>query len=266
MRIRATASVAALLLAACIGAGCTISLSHGSVAPASPSATPAPPPISADQAVAIVQKFAPASTDLHAVGGLDSASMGPYYDVEGKGVVATVDLATGIVTTLLLEDAMPQTAEVKLTPAEATDAASAFLAQHAIDVVGMAVTPELIDHGSMQEYAVHYGATINGIRLPGNLTVSVDPSTGRIYGLVHIQRSFVPPPAPKLTLEDATSAAKTEEKDPGLKVTESTLAVAFDGSGNQQLVWELAITRSDGFFVKLDVDAITGAVTVVGRG
>lgn len=266
MRIRATDSVAALLLAACLAAGCTSSLSVGSAPQASPSATPAPAPITADQAVAIVQTFAPASTDLHVVGGLDSASMGPYYDIEGKGVLATVDLASGIVTTLLLEDAMPQSAEVKLTPAEATDAANAFLAQHAVDVAGMAVNPELIDHGSMQEYAVHYEATINGIRLPGNLTVSVDPSKGRIYGLVHIQRAFVPPPAPKLTLEDATAAAKTEEKDPGLKVTESTLAVAFDGAGNQQLVWELAATRTDGFFVKLDVDALTGAVTVVGRG
>ena len=76
----------------------------------------------------------------------------------------------------------------------------------------------------------------------------------------------MPPPAPRLSADEAAAAARAEEADAGATVTSTDLAIDFDAAGKQILVYELDLTRTDGFYVKVQVDALSGAVTVVGRG
>jgi hypothetical protein len=52
----------------------------------------------------------------------------------------------------------------------------------------------------------------------------------------------------------------------GWWVTSSDLAITVDAAGTQQLVYELRATKSSGFYVWLNVDALSGYVTVMGRG
>ena len=246
---------AALLAAACSAPS----------APAAPTPRPSPTAVTADQAVAIVQAFAPTATGLHMTQ-TDSFSMGPSYRVESDDITATVDQATGLVTSFVDNAKMPTTSTVKLKPEEATAAAATWLASHAIDTSGLTSSIKLLDHGDTQEYQVELRGIVNGVRVPHVLDLSLDPATGTVYALLQLVRPFSPPPAPKLTLDQAVTAAKAEERDTGLTVTSSDLAVAFDDTGSQQLVYELQVTRTDTAVTFLDVDALTGAVTVTGAG
>lgn len=249
-----------------IGAAGTVLLTLLTVAACSAHVAPSSPtPITADQALAAVQAFAPQASGLHVVG-TEAASMGTDYRVESPDVIAAVDQATGLVTMFVDNAAMPTSATVKLKTDDATAAATAWLKAHSVDIAGLTASTTLMDHGDTQEYRVELRATVDGVRVPRVVDISVDPATGAVYGFVRYVRTYAAPPKPTLTLDDATAAARTEEGDPGLKVTASDLAITFDAAGAQQLVWELDTTRTDGFYVKLDVNALTGAVTVVGRG
>ena len=156
--------------------------------------------------------------------------------------------------------------DLRITREEATATATSWLADRGVDTAGMAPVTTLLDHGSIQEYQVLWTARLGAVRLPRIVQVSINPETGVVCSFLNNGRSYVDPPAPKLTLEDATAAARAEERDAGANVTSSELVVTFDPAGAQVLVYELRMTRSNGFFVMLDVDALTGAVTVVGRG
>ena len=240
-------------------------------APAAPAALPAATPSAASsaiteaQAIAAVRAFAPEASGLH-VSGTETFSMGPAYRVESADVNATVDRATGMVTSILLMGAEPTAATVVLRAADALAAAAAFLAQHGVDVTGLTPTVTLLDHGDTQEYQIVYMAQANGVQLPTRVNLSVNPTSGTVYGFLQFRESVGPIPSPKLSLDDAIAAARAEEQDPGLTITTSDLAIVKDATGTQQLAYELRATRSDGFFVWLNVDAITGAVAVMGRG
>jgi hypothetical protein len=272
MRIRTRTAASALVIGAFIAAGCTGTGGGSSPIGASPigsapppTATPAPTEITEAQAVAAVQAFVPQVKGLH-VTGSDTSSSGPVYRVEAENVSAIVVKATGQVMSVLLLGAMASAPTVVLKPDQALAAATAYLAKHNVDATGLTGTVELLDHGEFQEYQITFLAVVNGVQLPDRVNVSVNPITGEIFSFGQYRHDIGPVPSPRLSLEDATAAAKAEEKDPGLTVTASTLAVVLNDAGTQQLVWELDATRSDGFYVKLNVDAISGAVTVTGRG
>jgi hypothetical protein len=161
---------------------------------------------------------------------------------------------------------MPASPTVKLTKDEALAAATAWLASHGITTTGLAPTTTLMDHGAIQEYALDFEGRVHGARVPHRVNVSINPATGAVYAFVLFTRPFVTPSAPTLTIAEATSAARGEEHDPDAKVTSTDLAIAFDAAGTQILVYEVGLTRTDGFFVKVQVDALSGAVTVLGRG
>jgi Peptidase propeptide and YPEB domain len=113
---------------------------------------------------------------------------------------------------------------------------------------------------------VVFGGRVNGARVPHRVEVSIDPVTGAVYAFALYDRPFASSPPPALTPQAAASAARQEEKDAGAKVTSTDLAIDFDAAGAQVLVYELDLTRTDGFYVKVRVDALSGAVTVMGRG
>jgi hypothetical protein len=262
-----TALLTLLVLAAC-SAPAAPSSSALATAPSTLPASPpsaAPSAITEAQSIAAVQAFAPQASGLH-VSGTDTFSMGPAYLVESVGLTATVDQATGVVTSIIFNGAMPTAATVVLKPADALAAAAAFLAQRGVDVTGLTPTVTLLDHGDTQEYQIVYMAQANGVQLPTRVNLSVNPTSGAVYGFLQFRQSVGPIPSPKLTLDDAVAAAKVEENDPGLKITSSTMAVVKDASGAQELVYQLEATRSDGFYVMLNVDALSGSVAVMGRG
>ncbi|MHB8960550.1 MAG: PepSY domain-containing protein [Candidatus Limnocylindrales bacterium] len=230
-----------------------------------PSPMPSPSGITEAQAVAAVQAFAPHATGLH-VTETETAAMGPTFRVQSADIVAEVDEATGEVRMFLDAAAMPTSRIVTLTKDEAQAAAAAWLAAHGVRTGGLSPATTLLDHGSTQEYAVDFQGRVNAARTPHRVTVSIDPATGAVFAFVLFTRPFVTPPAPRLTADEAVAAARSEEADPGATVTSTDLAIDFDAAGKQILVYELDLTRTDGFYVKVQVDALSGAVTVMGRG
>jgi hypothetical protein len=226
---------------------------------------PSPSGITEAQAIAAVQAFAPHATGLR-VTETETVPMGPAFRVESADIVAEVDEATGQVRMFLDNAAMPTSTVVKLTRDEALAAANVWLATHGVSTSGLSPTTTLLDHGSSQEYEVVFQGRVDNARIPHSVSVSIDPGTGAVYAFVLFAHPFVTPPAPRLTADQAAAAARVEEQDPGAKLTATDLAIDFDTAGNQILVYELDLTRTDGFYVKLRVDAQTGAVTVMGRG
>jgi hypothetical protein len=229
------------------------------------SAASVPSGITEAQAIAVVQAFAPHATGLQ-VTESDTVPAGRSYRVQSADIMAEVDQATGEVRMFIDNAAMPTSTVVKLTKDEALMAASAWLTSHGVATTGLSPTTTLMDHGSTQEFAVDFGGRVNGARIPHRVNVSIDPATGSVYAFVLYTRPFVTPPAPKLTADAAAAAARNEEQDPGANVTATDLAIDFDAAGTQELVYELDLTRTDGFYVKVQVDALTGSVTVMGRG
>ncbi len=231
--------------------------------------TPSPasqaPAITEAQAIAAVQAFAPRVTGLH-VTESDTVPSGRSYRVQSEDIMAEVDEATGEVRMFLDNAAMPTSRTVTIAKDEALDAAAAWLAAHGVATSGMTPTATLLDHGSSQEYEVDYQGRVNGARIPHRVDVSIDPATGAVFAFVLFTRPFVTPPAPRLTVGEAVAAARAEEADPGANVTATDLAIDFDAAGAQVLVYEIDLTRTDGFYAKVQVNALTGSVTVLGRG
>ncbi|HEY5628576.1 MAG TPA: PepSY domain-containing protein [Candidatus Limnocylindrales bacterium] len=232
---------------------------------ASTSATPPSTGITEAQAIAAVQAFAPHATGLH-VTESDTVPAGRSFRVQSEEIIAEVDEATGQVRMFLDNGAMPTVPGVKVSRDQALAAATTWLASHAISTAGLSPTTTLLDHGSIQEYAVDFTGRVNGARVPNRVNISINPLTGAVYAFVLFTRPFAPPPAPRLTVAEAVSAARAEEQDAGAKVTSTDLAIAFDAAGTQLLVYEVDLTRTDGYYAKLQVDALSGAVTVLGRG
>jgi hypothetical protein len=217
------------------------------------------------QAVALVQAIDPTKSGL-AVTGTQTLPTGPAFVVDSKDIHAIVDAGTGTIVSYLDSAAMASNATVAITPDEAVALATAYLRRHSISTDGLQPAVELMDHGDTKEYAVAWTGRVNGVRVPTKRDVSLDPVTGRVYAFAQYGRAFVAPPAPTLTEAMAVAAARALLRDPTAKVTASDVAIAFEAAGAQLLVYELNLTLTDGFVASVQVDAITGAATVTGRG
>lgn len=222
-------------------------------------------PLNESQALVVAREFAPVDHAL-TLSRTDVAGARHLYEFGSPDVTVTVDADSGQVVTFLDTRAMPASSSVAISPNQASAAASAFLAFHGIPTDGLEATVELLDHGESSEYQVRFVGRVNGARTPNVRDVSVDPGTGRVCGFVRVDHSPAPPPAPRLTAEDALAVARRLVDDPLAKSTSTDLLIAFDGTGTQQLAWELHLTLADGFFAIVQVDALTGAGTITGRG
>ena len=109
-------------------------------------------------------------------------------------------------------------------------------------------------------------ARIDGVRAPTVVRISVNPSTGKVYAFLNFDRPYVRPPAPKITEADAEAAARALIEAPDAVVTSSDLAIAFDANGVQQLVYEIKLTTTGGFYTNIRVDAASGGATVLSQG
>ena len=100
--------------------------------------------------------------------------------------------------------------------------------------------------------------------------VELDAATGQVLRMVNDRRPFKAAPDPVVSLSEATAVARVSAGLAEAAVEDSALRITFDDLGAQQLVWSIVLTqpREDGVVegAFVDVNAITGDATVVGRG
>jgi hypothetical protein len=221
--------------------------------------------VTAADALATVQRLVPDDHGL-VVTGPEAGISYRFYLVESKDVHAAVDASTGVILSFTDTLLMPTSALVAISPEEALADATAYLATQGVSLDGLGPSTELLDHGDTKEYAVTWTGRVNGVRLPTLRRVSVDPGSGRVYGYSSFDKPWATPPAPRLTATEAEMAARRAINDAGATVTSTDLAITFDAGGSQLLVYELDLTTSNGFYAKVQVDAMTGTATVTGRG
>ncbi len=107
-----------------------------------------------------------------------------------------------------------------------------------------------------------------GALAPDALRVSVNPATAEVFAFTDIARAYSVPGTPAVGEDEAGSIALAAVEDDDAKVEFLDLAIAFDESGQQSLVWIVGVGsgRTGGPAVLVQVDAITGKPTIAGRG
>jgi hypothetical protein len=206
-------------------------------------------------------------------GAVDLAATGPftavdhrYYAVDGKNVHANVDAFTGAIRTLALLANAPTGTDVAVAKADAAASAAAFLDAYGISTAGLSATVKFVDHGSMTEFVVTYERRVNGALVPDTRSVSINPATGAVFGLTTFSRVYVDPPKATITLDEATKAGLDVAGMTDGQLVHSDLVVTFDAAGAQLLVWRLELVGSDGGAAAVQVDALSGAGQLLGRG
>lgn len=221
--------------------------------------------VSQADAVAAVRRLAPGHSGL-AAGSAQDGVAHRFYAVQDATVVATVDAYTGAVLAFTDTSLLPTSTAVQVSADQAQSIASSYLSKQAIPTDGLQPAVELLDHGDFKEYRVTWTGRANGAVTPDTRAVSVDPATGAVFAFEDFDRPFATPPDPKLSPADAAAAARALVGDPSAMVTATDLAVAFDPSGAQLLVYRVHLTLSDGYFAYIQVDAASGAATILGQG
>jgi hypothetical protein len=221
--------------------------------------------VSQADAVSAVRRLAPTHAGLVAGSPQDGVAH-RFYAVQDATVVATVDAYTGAVLAYTDTSLLPTSAAVQVSADQAQGIAASYLSKQAIPTDGLQPAVELLDHGDFKEYRVTWSGRANGALTPNMREVSVDPATGAVFAFEDFERPFATPPDPKLSPADAAAAARGLVGDPGASVTAADLAVAFDPSGAQLLVYRVHLTLSDGYFAYIQVDAASGAATMLGKG
>ena len=217
------------------------------------------------QAIASVRRLVADPAGL-AVVGLQDGDAHRFYVIQSPRVQAAVDAYSGAVLSMAETDDMPTTPNVSVSEVDALGRADAYARANGIAVSGMTRSIELIDHGDTKEYAVTWTERVNGARSPALRRISLNPATGEVFAFRNFDRSYVPPPEPKVSAAAADSAARAAIGHPDATVTDTDLAIWFDNNGVQQLVYEISLATTDGFVAIVRVDALSGVATIVGRG
>jgi hypothetical protein len=229
------------------------------------------------EAIAAVVAFvddAGLTSDLAADGPSTGAS-GPFYDVTGANIAATVDVSTGNVLTLLYTG-RGGAGGGRLTGEQAVAIATDFLDSHSVSYDGMTLSVDKVDHGETWEWDVKWDRFAGNILLPDQIQVGVNPA-GQVWRWVHHRQPYSSPGVPRIdqaTAEAAAIAAAFVDT-PQTSIESAQLTLKVDADGGQRLVWEVQVTgwfpQGSGPLVPrdhafVDVDAETGVATVVGVG
>jgi len=104
--------------------------------------------------------------------------------------------------------------------------------------------------------------------VPDQRLVSVNPQTGQVYSIVVVSVPYTTPPVPTVSSQQAVAAANQILGASSTTVDSSDLVVTFAADGTQLLVWQigLRVTGSTPSAAMVQVDAMTGVATVIGRG
>lgn len=231
--------------------------------------------LSPEQAIARVVAFVedPTLTRDFKAEGPEHGARGDFYDVFGTHVHASVDAASGTVVSLLFMDSASPSPH-KPTRDDAIAAAEAYLVAHGILFDGMDRSVEYMDHGETWEYVVTWVRHAGNVTLPDSREIGVDQS-GHVCRYANYSQPYGSIPVPQIDQAAAEAAAIkiAFEKPSGVRVDSAELRLTVV-SGVQRLVWSIQVTApldvgghsemADHAWV--EVDAITGEATVVGRG
>jgi hypothetical protein len=257
LTIRIVAIGACTVLALAVAIGATA---------ASPKPGPNTIAVTPDQAISAVGRFTSASGLT--VSPTTIGRFRPLFVVEGPDVSATVDATTGAIASIVLNSRVPVTSVVTITAATAQNAAAAYLAANGIPTTDLSPTVALADHGGMRQFDVTWQRRVNGALVPDQRIVSVNPQTGEVFSLIDIAYPFTTPSVPLVSQAAAVAAAQSLVDAPSAALDSVDLVVSFDTSGAQTLVWRVGL-RIGGIppsAAMVEVDALTGAATVIGRG
>jgi hypothetical protein len=218
--------------------------------------------VSSDQAVTIARAFGvsgPFSTVE-----LSPGSYHQEWELIGREATVIVDAFDGRVTMLGLSATSPQGRDVQVDAAAAEQIARRFLDRHVISVEGMTSTTELKDHGQTVDYRVTWTRRINGALVPVGRVVGVNPATGEIFSFSSYSDPFTPPPPPAISEADARTRA-IAKVGTGATATGAELVVGTQPGTGRVFAWLVEIDH-DGWHSLVQVDAMTGAASVIGVG
>jgi hypothetical protein len=257
-----------ILLVVPIAAVAVLVATSSALAP-SASAADGAPPISASEATRRFERLAPGSKNTQATLVNDADGRHRHYKVVSDRASGHVDASDGHVSTVVILPAVPTGTSVRIDQGAAVDRASAYLEQGGVATPGLTAQAQLVDHGSYKEWAVRWQRRVNGALAPGTLEVSVNPDNGAVFSLVNIPVPFVSPPTPKILRSQAETIARKYVGWASSSIDASDLVVAFAPDGTQVLAWQVVVssTRSGvAMHARLNVDALNGSVTELGRG
>jgi hypothetical protein len=216
-----------------------------------------------ERVVAFVE--APEQTgDLTVRGPMDGVLI-RFYEVVGHEVDATVNAHDGTVATLLMLSSVG-TGGPTTDADQAVGVAQEFLTQRQVPFDDLDQTVRLQDHGETSEYVVEWIGHEGDVIVPNSREVGVDSSTGRVFRYAYSNRAYDPPPAPTVDRATAeTIALRAANGSPRAQIARSELLITFVPFDVQRLVWHVYVDDGISHAV-VEVDAETGAASVIGRG
>jgi hypothetical protein len=194
------------------------------------------------------------------VGVIQTATSKAYH-FTGPDFDAAVDVATGEIGFVTLFGAVPGEQGVRISSAVAV--ANARSAISAVGATPPAVEPvvELLDHGTASEYRVTWARHENGVLVPDQLIVRINPISGSWYSVIRIKREYSTPPSPVIDRDGAIARGRASFGATA-RLESGELVIAFDATGRQRLLWSLLFGVGDPAGYEdgrsLLLDAITG--------
>jgi len=245
-----------------------LALGLGSCAPAScacssPPSAGTPPPVTAEEAAANVERLAGVTgTTAELAGDLNGRLM---YRVTGSGVVAYVDAVSAAVVEVVFPDSLPNTPAASVTEAQARAAAEAFLRRTGLDTSSLAESSELLQRAGVAAHSVEW-------REPGGtgsprFVIDVNAASGTVFAYEDL-RVPLSLTLPTVGRTRATQLALAAITTPGEQILSAELTTAFATSG-QEWTWTVGLgvptaTQSDVYEhgAVVSIDAVTGETTI----
>jgi hypothetical protein len=183
--------------------------------------------------------------------GIAGPSGRPLYQAVALDTLALVDVQTGTVLEVILENQMPDTADTLVPPAAAEDAARRFLARTGMDTDGLGPAVELTRSMDVAAYKVTWKAQ-DDVATP-MMQVLVAASTGAVFAYLDLSLNLNLI-APIISRARAVDLATASAGWSGPAVS-ADLRLSFNGRGSQNSVWRIRAA------VDVEVNAVTGKVT-----
>jgi preprotein translocase subunit SecE len=192
-----------------------------------------------------------AGTPDMSAAGIAGPSGRPLYQATALDTLALVDVQTGTVLEVILENQMPDAADRVVGPAAAQVAAERFLTRTGMSVEGLGAAVELMQSAGVAAYKVTW-TTRDDVATP-MIQVLVAASTGAVFAYLDLSLS-IHLIAPIISRARAVDLAMASAGWSGPPVS-ADLRLSFNARGAQVSVWRIVAG------VDVDVNAITGKVT-----
>ena len=219
--------------------------------------TPVPTVLDAAGIRAVVEAFVGTPMTFE-VGGPIQGGAEPLYEINGPRLTGNVE-ADGHILSLTFVGLQPSAHADGIGADGAERVARTFLAAHNVPVSGMIVTSQFADHGTYASWSVIFQAVDHEVLLPLVTSVELDPTSGAVYQYFDQRLAYAPPPAPRLSRDDAVQKARAflgPSSPPN--VVRAQLEIEF--RDRQLLVWRVDLGDGATTVRHLGVDAISGDV------